>query len=56
MSRRIAPVLLAFWLVLAPVAWAIDPVELPDPVLQERYRVTAQASGRETTGCTFKTR
>ena len=38
MSRRIVPVLLAFWLVLSPVAWAIDPVELPDPVLQERYR------------------
>ncbi|MFN7272609.1 MAG: cytochrome c-type biogenesis protein CcmH [Gammaproteobacteria bacterium] len=38
MSRRIVPVLLAFWLVLSPVALAIDPVELPDPVLQERYR------------------
>ncbi len=38
MSRRIAAVLLAFWLALPPVAWAIDPVELPDPVLQERYR------------------
>ena len=38
MSRRIAAVLLAFWLALPTVAWAIDPVELPDPVLQERYR------------------
>ena len=38
MSRRIAPVLLAFWLALSPVAWAIDPVELSDPALQERYR------------------
>ena len=38
MSRRIAAVLLAFWLALPTVGWAIDPVELPDPVLQERYR------------------
>jgi len=38
MIRRIAPVLLAFWLVLSSAAWAIDPVELPDPAQQERYR------------------
>lgn len=38
MIGRAIAVLLALWLVFAPVARAIDPVELPDPVLQERYR------------------
>lgn len=38
MIGRAMAVLLALWLVFAPVARAIDPVELPDPVLQERYR------------------
>ncbi|MFM7707905.1 MAG: cytochrome c-type biogenesis protein CcmH [Gammaproteobacteria bacterium] len=38
MIGRAIAVLLALCLVFAPVARAIDPVELPDPVLQERYR------------------
>jgi cytochrome c-type biogenesis protein CcmH len=38
MTGRGVAVLLALWLVFAPPARAIDPVELPDPALQERYR------------------
>lgn len=38
MIARGVAVLLVLWLVFAPTARAIDPVELPDPVLQERYR------------------
>lgn len=38
MTGRRVPLLLALWLCVVPAAWAIDPVELPDPVLQERYR------------------
>ncbi len=38
MIGRGLAVVLAMWLLSAPFARAIDPVELPDPVLQERYR------------------
>ena len=39
--RRVACVVLAAWfvgLVVVPPAFAIDPVEMSDPALQERYR------------------
>ena len=39
--RRVACVVLAAWvvgLVAVPTAFAIDPVEMSDPALQERYR------------------
>jgi len=38
MIGRAAAVVLTLWLAAVPVVWAVDPVELPDPVLQERYR------------------
>ena len=38
MTGRLVAFLLALWLCVVPAAWAIDPVELPDPALQERYR------------------
>lgn len=38
MIHRIVLAVLVLWLATVPTAAAIDPVELPDPVLQERYR------------------
>ena len=38
MSGRLVALALALWLAFVPAARAIDPVELPDPALQERYR------------------